>query len=118
MRVNGRANVAVEAGVRTYTIIADPEPSSWFASVGWKCKRLGPAQYQGGQVFTALGIELDPAIRANFMAGGIAGGSRLFQPDTRPAAHVARISAAPHRTPGAAFKIGRATGRGRGAQYG
>src|SRR3546814_4972814 len=79
MRVNGRANVAVEAGVRTYTISADPEHSSWFASVGWKCKRLGPAQYQGGQVFTALGIEIDPAIRANFMAGGIAGGSRLFR---------------------------------------
>src|SRR3546814_3326193 len=79
MLLNGLAKFAVEAGVRTYTIIADPEHSSWFASVGWKCKRLGPAQYQGGQVFTALGIEIDPAIRANFMAGGIAGGSRLFQ---------------------------------------
>src|SRR3546814_7723308 len=74
MLLNGLAKFAVEAGVRTYTIIADPEHSSWFASVGWKCKRLGPAQYQGGQVFTALGIEIDPAIRANFMAGGIAGG--------------------------------------------
>src|SRR3546814_14332851 len=69
--LNGLAKFAVEAGVRTYTIIADPEHSSWFASVGWKCKRLGPAQYQGGQVFTALGIEIDPAIRANFMAGEI-----------------------------------------------
>ncbi len=104
MLLNGLAKFAVEAGVRTYTIIADPEHSSWFASVGWKCKRLGPAQYQGGQVFTALGIEIDPAIRANFMAGGIAGGSRLFQPETRAAAHVARISSANHRHHGAAFR--------------
>src|SRR3546814_18982509 len=76
MLLNGLAKFAVEAGVRTYTIIADPEQSSWFASVGWKCKRMGPAQYQGGQVFQALGIEIDPALRANFMAGGVTGGSR------------------------------------------
>jgi len=100
MLLFGLAKFAVEAGVQTYTIIAHPEHTSWIANFGWKCRRLGSTQDHGGRAFTVLGIEIDPATRANFIASG----SRLFRPEPCAAAHVARISSANHRQHGAAFK--------------